>query len=388
MAAFIFSGEIFAVLFVLFFVVCFPILIIGIVFFILNRNKKNVAAWQKTSQQIGLPMPNPKRMEMKGIYNNCDVRIAVGVRRKGSGDHSRNEYFTYCATDFPGSLRLRLSIDSDHGFISRAFSANQMKIGNDGFDNNFRVNCYDQRVLQHLMLADFPSNVTQNLMGDLILAKNSIGIIEINDHKIYLERSGQVSDFQTLKNMLDTTAYLSQRFQVARRNLPLADWEKILLQNWQNLAKEQNLSVDSNNFTIQGNYKNFHIKAELRSGTNNWQTKIELKFPNNLMAGLKIFPDNAVHKALTWLGVQDIETGDKAFDNAFIVKAKNVAFAKYILTNDLRAQLVGLKNQASDLQISDEEISITIDSVLGDGKILKSYIEALISTAKMFLKQT
>lgn len=387
MAAFIFLGEIFAVLFVLFFVICFPVLIVGVVFFILKRNKKNVAAWQQMSGQIGLVMPNPGKMEMRGVYNNCDLKLAVGVRRSGSGDNSHTEFFTYCTSDFPSSLRLRLSIDSNHGFFSKALSSNQMKVGNESFDNNFKVSCYDQRVLQHFILSDLPSNLTQNLMGDLLLAKNSVGIVEINDHKIYLENSGQISDFQTLKNMLDTTAYLSQRFQAARRNLPLADWEKHLLHSWQNLANEQNLSVDPVNFTMRGNYKNFPVRAEISSGSAKWQTKIELKFQNNLMVGLKIFPDNPVHKAMTWLGVQDIETGNKAFDDLFIVKAKNVSFAKHILTNELQTQLLGLKSQASNLQITDEDISITLDTVLGDGKILKSYIEAMISTTKMLFRQ-
>ena len=45
-------------------------------------------------------------------------------------------------------------------------------------------------------------------------------------------------------------------------------------------------------------------------------------------------PDNALHKALSWLGMQDIESGNKAFDDAFIVKAKNEAVARNKLQPD------------------------------------------------------
>ena len=378
--------EVFVVFAILFFIILFPLLIIGLIFFVLNKNKKNVAAWQQISQTLGLHMPNPKKLEMKGVYQACELRIAGGARRSG-GDQRGVETFTYCVTSFPSPLRFLLVINSVHGFFSKALSSNQMKTGNETFDQNFKAECYDRQVLQRLILSDFPSNITQNLLGDLLLAKRNIGIVQVSDHKIYLEKAGHLSDFQEIKQMLDTAAHLSQRFQAARQSFPLTDWEKSLLHSWQNLANGHNLSLDPANFSLRGNYGNFPLQINLDTSSGKWQTKIELKFPNSLMAGLKIMPENAIHKAMTWLGAQDIKTENKEFDDAFIVKAKNVLFAKHILTNDLCSQLCGLKAQTSDINISDEEISIAVDSVLGDEKVLKSYIEAIVSTAKMFLRQ-
>lgn len=374
------TGETFIIIFALLMMILLPLIIIAIIVYVLRRNNKHRAIWNSLAPKLNLTMPNPKKLEMSGFYDNCKIKLAVGVR--GSGDSS--ETFTYCVSEFPHSLRFLLNISSPKGLLSKVFDSNDLKLGQVNFDNSFNLKCYDANVLQKLLLSDFPSNKTQNLMGDLMLANQSFGVINVTDEKVYLETSGQIADENIIKQMLEMTTNLANRFRSAREKFPLADWEKQMLQNWQNLAQEKNLQFNSKNIALQGNYKNFLINAALKTDSGKWQTQFKLRFPKSLMIGLKIMPENSIHKAMSWLGLQDIKAEIKEFDEAFIVKAQNIGFAKQLLQPSFCSQLLKLKAPSSDLQITDEEIVITIDSIVGDKNMLKKYLDEIALTAQFF----
>ncbi|MCU0238153.1 MAG: hypothetical protein MUC29_01830 [Pyrinomonadaceae bacterium] len=355
-------------------------LIVGIVVFAFRRLKKHRAIWNSLAPKLNLTMQNPQKLEMKGIYNNCEIKLAVGVR--GSGDSS--ETFTYCQTEFPQNLRFLLDIKTKY-FLSNILDSNQITLGQADFDDKFNANCYDLNTLQRLLLSDFPSNKTQNLMSDLLLARQTFGIVNISDETVYIEKSGQIADENILKQMIDTTTYLANRFKSARESFPLADWEKDLMRNWQNIAQQNGLQFDSKQFILQGIYRNYPTQISLKTDKKIWQTTFRLKFQKSLMIGLKIMPENAIHQAMTWLGVQDIKSEIKEFDDAFIVKAQNVGFTKQLLQPQLCQQLLKLKLNSSDIQITDEEVFLTVNSVIGDQNLCKNYLDELIMVAQ-FLK--
>lgn len=376
------SSDTFLILIVIFVMLLVPILLVGIVGFIFWRNSKNRIVWDSAAKNLNLNLPNPKKLEMSGLYNNCQVKIAVGARRSNES----TEFFTYCVTEFQQNLRFLLDINSPHHLLSKVFNSNEMKLDQPVFDDKFRVGCYDANILQKLLLADFPSSQSRNLMEDLLIAQRIFYTINITDKKVYLETDGQLGDEIRIKQMLEATTHLANRFKTARESFPLSDWEKHLFQNWQNLAAQNGLLFDQKTLQIQGIYKNFPVLIALETEKKMWQTEIKLRFPQSLMMGLKIMPENSIHKALTWLGVQDIEVGIKEFDDKFIIKGQNIQQVKHILQPDLCRHLVELKNLCSDFLIDDNELAITFDQLLGEEKTLKSYLEAIVSTAKMFIR--
>ncbi|HQU82046.1 MAG TPA: hypothetical protein PKY59_02915 [Pyrinomonadaceae bacterium] len=361
-----------------------PVLIIGIAGFMFWRNSKNRIVWTNIAKNLQFHQKDPTKLEMSGIYNNCPVKVAVGARR--SGDSTK--FFTYCETEFPQNLRLLLDIKFPRSILSKVFESNEMTIGISNFDEKFKVNCYDANVLRQFLAADFPSPQTRNLLEDLLLIQQYFEIIEINDKKVYIEVSGQIGDEVKIKQLLDGVTHLANRFSSARERFPRSDWEKLLLQNWQNFALQNALLFDAKILQIQGNFKNFPIIIRLETDKNIWQTEIKLNFPQSLMLGLKIMPENSVHKALTWLGVQDIESGIKEFDDKFIVKGQNLQEVKHKLKPEICLHLVEIKKLCSDFLIDDNEIFVTFDKMLGDEKMLKSYLEAITATAKRFSAQS
>ncbi len=60
--------------------------------------------------------------------------------------------------------------------------------------------------------------------------------------------------------------------------------------------------------------------------------------------------------------------------------------AKCELQYDFCFRLVELNRQTSNISIDDEEISVTFDTVLGDGRMLKSCLDTVVSTANMLFR--
>ena len=376
-------GEILVFVVVIAFLAAFPIIIIGVVFYVLRRNNKNRAVWQKFARDVDLHMPNPKQLRMQGRYSDCEVMLSLGSRSSGDSESRHREFFTYSYVNFPTSLRLLLNVSSPKGYLSGLFSSNQMAIGEEGFDKTFNAKCYDPQMLKMLLLRDFPSDRTQNLMGDFMLANPGNGIVYVTDKQVYIENSGQIGNEAVLKQMLDTTTSLAKRVYECRQKLPKAQWETALVENWKYVASQNGLLFDPTKMSIEGTYKGFPLTISLSTSADKWLTEFGLKFPRSLMVGLRIIPENSIHKAFTWLGAQDIEAGIKAFDDAFIVKAKNIAVAKQMLQPDFCNRLVALSKKSSDFSIDDESMSVTYSVILGDAKTLKSYIEGIVSNARL-----
>jgi len=135
--------------------------------------------------------------------------------------------------------------------------------------------------------------------------------------------------------------------------------------------------MDAEAIILEGIYNGFPIKAWVHSEPAKWKTSVELRYPEKLMVGFQIYPEAAIHTAIKIFGFQDLKAGHKAFDDAFIVKAKNAQVAKAKMTNDFCDQMVGLDKNTSAIELNDEKMTITVDQVLGDLKNLTRFINAM-----------
>ena len=316
------AGEIFVFIFAVVVAISIPIAIIVGVWWVVRRNQLNRAAWQKLAGEIRFHMPNPQKLEMLGKYNGIDTRLAVGARRRGSGDERHVEHFTYCTSKFPKPLRFAVKISSQKGWLSNLLKSSRDTIGERSFDENFGVKCYDKRRIRRLLLSDFPSHKTANLMGDLMLASQNYDVITLTDNHVYIETSGHIRDHDDLKKLLQITNGVARRFAEARKLFPLEEWEKQLVGNWTAFASNNGLEFDQEDFRLKGVYRGFPFESWVHPEPGKWKTSIEVRFPQKLMVGFKIYPEIGLHSAVKLFGFQDIETGHKAFDDAFIVKAK------------------------------------------------------------------
>ena len=73
---------------------------------------------------------------------------------------------------------------------------------------------------------------------------------------------------------------------------------------------------------------------------------------------LELFPENFVTRIATALGLQDIRVGDPTFDQAFIVKSNDPAYAAAALLPEIRARLLAERPRGArgHLAIKDGEV--------------------------------
>ena len=379
--AFFIDSSLIIIIVALLFVAAIPVLIAAVVFFAIRQRNKSVSDWRHLSEKLQLAMPNPNQLELVGKVNGCDIKTAVGARRSGDS----TELFTYCETKFSSPLRFILRIESPKGIITKLVSGDDGKLGSAAFDDRFSASCYSPDVLRRLLLAPFPSPKTENLLGDLMLAGQSFKIIKISDKGVYVEISGRITDEQRIRDLIMTTTTLANRFREARASFPPEPWERQLSQNWQNYAAQNGLRFDQNAVTIEGNLRGFSLNASLISSETAWQTKLSLKFPRSLMSGLKIIPETSLQKTLAFLGAQDVKTGNEQFDRMFIVKAKNLTQVKGILSADFCSAASILAAGAADFEINDEEMTITVPTVIGDHAAIAGFINQSINCATLLI---
>ncbi len=381
---FIFSraGEFILVFLVLAFAAAVPLIIGTIVFVTLRKNRLSRASWQKLSGEIGFHMKNPRHLEMTGMYNGLETKLSIGSRRVGGGEDSHMEFFTYCVSRFPKSLRFAMQISAPRGFSSKVLSSHEMRVGHANFDKNFEMTCYDVRVLQRLLLSDFDSAKTGNLMGELMLARESFDIVQLNDEKVYVETYGQERNPAVLKNLLAVANGVARRFKEAREQFPPMDWENALSQNWNAFANQYQLTFEPENVVLEGTYKGYPLSVAVHCEPGKWMTSLHVRYPRPLQIGFNIYPELSIYKVAKIFGFQDIKAGHTDFDKAYVVKAKNIQVAKMKMTPEFCIQMVALDKHTHAISLTDEEMKMTLNQVLGDTNSLKSYIEAMISAMK------
>jgi hypothetical protein len=382
--AFFIDSSLIIIIVALLFVAAIPVLIAAVVFFAIRQRNKSVSDWRHLSEKLQLAMPNPNQLELVGKVNGCDIKTAVGARRSGDS----TELFTYCETKFSSPLRFILRIESPKGIITKLVSGDDGKLGLAAFDDRFSASCYSPDVLRRLLLAPFPSPKTENLLGDLMLAGQSFKIIKISDKGVYVEISGRITDEQRIRDLIMTTTTLANRFREARASFPPEPWERQLSQNWQNYAAQNGLRFDQN--AVYGLRKSPRL-LDRNCIADRGQRKcvadkaVRLRFPHSLMSGLKIIPETSLQKTLAFLGAQDVKTGNEQFDRMFIVKAKNIAQVKGKLSADFCNAAAVLANGAVDFEINDEEMTITVPTVIGDHAAINGFINQTIHCATLLL---
>ncbi len=351
------------------------------------KTRNAILRWRQAAHQLGLQIE--KRGEsifrpMSGTYQGRQVKVAIGHRRNSESGYN----YTYCETELNPQLRLLLKLDSNPGVANQLVDAmtgtRDNTIGDTEFDRRFRLLCDDDRVRQFLMqnLDD-----KQNLAQNLVSAGQYVEEIILKDELVYVEEKQAVLEFQGLKQMLEWTVYLAQRVEKSNQLLPLSDWERSLVQAWKSFAEKSSIFFDEKNLSLKGPYRGFEIQATLgRSERRTWLTEFKLDFGRNLMLGLHILQQNAIHEIVSLFGAQDLQIGEAAFDKTFVVKAKNVQAVQYLLKPDLCRQLLKLNSPAKTFKVDDEGIFLSAETLVCEECLLRNYCDEIALAAQLILR--
>ncbi len=123
---------------------------------------------------------------------------------------------------------------------------------------------------------------------------------------------------------------------------------------WGEIAKERNgefkhilckapASIDPINNKLKRfelNLSRHHNSTIIISTSEKHPLKVEYLFKRNPELEFQIYPEDFIEKISKFLGSKEIEIGDKAFDDKFIIKATNKAAIIYIFNNEIKSYLI------------------------------------------------
>ncbi len=130
---------------------------------------------------------------------------------------------------------------------------------------------------------------------------------------------------------------------------------------------------------ITGTRKGFQIRlnhSKHRDNKNSTPyTTLEVTHPSHMDLGLNITPEGLLTGASKILGVQDIQTGDQRFDDAFVVQGKRIEEILALLTPTVRARLLDLKTPDGHIKLTDKGSYQEWDGFVVNTNKLKTAIE-------------
>lgn len=157
---------------------------------------------------------------------------------------------------------------------------------------------------------------------------------------------------------------------------------------WTAAAEELGLQIEQANFLtspkIRGSVGAFGATVETASSgsNNNTYTRYRVTYPS-LNMGLSLRSENPFTKITRFFGVQDVEVGDRRFDDTFQVQADSEELIRAFLTPGRREALIRLIASYGNVTITDDTIKYDKGKVETDGSTIVSTVRRLVSTAQV-----
>ena len=145
--------------------------------------------------------------------------------------------------------------------------------------------------------------------------------------------------------------------------------QKNRMDRWARVAAELGLSFVNN--TVSGVLDGQHVKLWVKvvSGgeSNSYYTVVSGLLDPAMDLGLSVYREGLMARAaLGLIGHHDIQTGDPAFDPAYIVRADEPQRAAMLLGPELRGALVELSQQRTFFSLSDAGCEVERDGICDD----------------------
>lgn len=117
-------------------------------------------------------------------------------------------------------------------------------------------------------------------------------------------------------------------------------------------------------------------------------TRVETTIRPALCAGLQIYRETPIFSSLgKFLGGQDIQVGDKRFDDRFIIKASDERAALQLLSGDARERLLSYDKSIGALNLESARLELTESGVVSDPQRLEEILKAQVSLVASLVRQ-
>jgi hypothetical protein len=205
--------------------------------------------------------------------------------------------------------------------------------------------------------ADEPQRAAVLFAGDargsvLKLNAQSWGF-EIKDH--HVTAFAQQYDVDGLVHAFQQVARVASQMDAARKAVPPASGLTQHAAALRAFGRKHQLGVEETPLHVWGQFKGVRLEARfVRTGKDTFDLQAGASpVEATLGSGLLVRRETAMDRARTFFGGQDLRTGDKVFDPAFLVQAQEAERALAALDGDVRALLLELRARFEAVKLED-----------------------------------
>lgn len=183
-------------------------IIVGLFIWIRRKNENKRRTWNFIAQKHpGLKCTGPPQNEnLEGTFHAVPIKMNTVVRSTGNTTQTFTHFTAFFSRDLPGEVELyRQGLLAS---ASKIFGAQDIEIGDKRFDDKVMVKSTPPEAA-HRLLADIE---TRNTVLDAI---SRMPEIRVQCTKIWLEKSGIVSDEETIIEILETFTRLVTQLEKA-----------------------------------------------------------------------------------------------------------------------------------------------------------------------------
>lgn len=333
-----------------------------------KQNQQRQAVWAETA----------RRMQMEYRYDRiAGVRhgqpVEVALVQRGSGKSRRT--YTVVSSELRTAYDVGLTVRS-HGFFEDLFLASRdVLVGDPAFDQRFIV----QGDEDHRVRALLGPRLRRLLLEGLHARPSFV----LSDSGFVVECQGASSHAPWLQWAIDLVARGTAELEQARQHVPPASPLAPYAAAWAAYARARGLHGLDSPLCMWGTIDGLNVLAyAVRTGRLAYALNVTLKFPRRLGLGLLVRPQQSLDGLAKLFGAQDHVLGDPPFDQAFIVKALDVAQARATLDAPLRAALLALQSSVGPVTLADDGLSVRVPYVPRDPSAIPRLVQHLTGVAE------
>jgi hypothetical protein len=167
-------------------------------------------------------------------------------------------------------------------------------------------------------------------------------------------------DEAALVQAFQHVARVAQLIGHARRAVPTATPIEAHAKVLRGFARAGSLAIEDTPMMLAGDLRSARIAARfVRTGRGHFDLVARAEpLEGSLGAGLHVKRESLLDRVKTFAGQQDLQTGDAAFDPAFLVRGDDTAHVIAALDADVRALLLDLARRFEEVTLDEQGLSL------------------------------
>ena len=244
---------------------------------------------------------------------------------EGSGSHQTSWTSTVSEIDPP--LFVGASIGHE-GLFSTFFNGEDLQLGLPPVDAILRLGALDPVYFREILLTRAGSPALLSTACSMV--QNGF-TVTVTDSTVVCSTSGYVTSPAQIAAQLDQAGWLASELEARKRAMGPTPAEERVAGEWRAYADSRGLKFDAARIHMHGAVNDAEIEVALET--------------------------NGTFAFLTRLFSQDIDTGDRWFDDAFIIQGHPEPAVRAVFQSQtLRATLLNIAGSASELSMTEQGV--------------------------------